>query len=353
MTVLLYPVGSYRQPPVSGDTIKFRLMARRSERTNRVFEVDKAGRRLPTAKGFKVAGPVYTDRLDRYIKSIKLDSVQAIREQFDKLSGPCWVFRGQSNSRWHLTTSLERVATWRDLNLNHAESRLITDFKSRAHLYTKEVPPMNDDLEWVALMQHHGCPTRLLDFTRSPYVALCFAVDQVASNRECAVWAINSQACDERAIHRIEIMQEWGGGQVLDQEDFFDRTIAGRLSTAELFGKVFLGNRFSLVCTVQPVRHNDRMVSQKGCFLCPGDISGGGFEDNLFTQLTAGKDPEYFLPVWNPPQIFRLRVPGRLRCETVRELARMNISRSSLFPSLDGLAGSLRLDLECDPENER
>ena len=327
-------------------------MGRQSDRTKGAFEVDKAGRRLPVAKGFNVSGPVHTDRLDRYVKSIKLDSVQGIREQFDKLSGPCWVFRGQSNSRWRLTTSLERIAASRNLALDRAESRLIAAFKSRAHLYTRDVPPVNDDLEWVALMQHHGCPTRLLDFTRSPYVALYFAIEKVASNGECAVWAINNQACDERAIYRIEHLQEWGGEQVLSQEDLFDRSIAGKLSTADLFGKVFLRNRFSLVCTVQPVRHNHRIASQQGCFLCHGNVSSGGFECNLLVQLTTGKDPEYCFPVWNPPQIFRLRVPDRLRGDIVRELKRMNISRAGLFPGLDGFAESLPLDLQFDPENE-
>ena len=86
---------------------------------------------------------------------------------------------------------------------------------------------------------------------------------------------------------------------------------------------------------------------QQGCFLCPGDLSKTyGFESNFLQQLIMGKDPEYFYPVWNPPQIFRFIIPGELRGPVLHELRRMNINRASLFPGLDGFATSLGLELD-------
>ena len=137
---------------------------------------------------------------------------------------------------------------------------------------------------------------------------------------------------------------------LLTDEDLSERNVAGKLGSASRFSKAFLSNQFSLVCSVQPARHNSRLASQQGCFLCPGDLSEfNGFESNLLEQLIMGKDPEYFFPVWNPPQIFKFTVPGHLKVSTLRELRRMNISRASLFPGLDGFAKSLKVELDLTP----
>ena len=86
---------------------------------------------------------------------------------------------------------------------------------------------------------------------------------------------------------------------------------------------------------------------QQGCFLCPGDLSKtSGFENNLMQQLVMGIDPEYFFPVWNPPQVYRLTIPGELRGQVLQELRRMNISRESLIPDLDGFAARSKLNWE-------
>src|ERR1035438_2080011 len=210
------------------------------KRKKATADTDQVGRRLPISNEFTV--PCSVDRLSRYIKSVKLDSVEEVRTQFDSLIEPCWVFRGQANARWSLTTSLERAATWRHLPIDHAESQLISAFKSQAHLYEADVPPLENDLDWVALMQHHGCPTRLLDFTRSPYIALYFALERAEANRSCAVWAVNGNACNERAINRIQSLQKWTKEQVFDEQDLAEGNVAGKLNSTPWFRNAFLSN---------------------------------------------------------------------------------------------------------------
>ncbi len=87
-----------------------------------------------------------------------------------------WVFRGHSRLSWRLQPTIERLANEQHIS-PHVEKYAEREFKRRAHHYISDLPNDEDDLEWVALMQHHGAPTRLLDWTRSAYVAAFFAAE--------------------------------------------------------------------------------------------------------------------------------------------------------------------------------
>ncbi|MBK5293615.1 MAG: FRG domain-containing protein [Acidobacteriia bacterium] len=103
-----------------------------------------------------------------------------------------WCFRGQRESSWLLDTSLDRVVK---VEYSGAKSRgyyhvdreteqreLFLRFQQQAHHHAGH---------WLALMQHHGVPTRLLDWTQSPYVALYFAVADEPYEACSGVWGIN------------------------------------------------------------------------------------------------------------------------------------------------------------------
>ena len=65
--------------------------------------------------------------------------------------------------------------------------------------YASIAPAENEKVEWLALMQHYGAPTRLLDWTNSAYVALHFALNNRKSTEDCAVWAIDTEWVDEKS----------------------------------------------------------------------------------------------------------------------------------------------------------
>jgi hypothetical protein len=104
------------------------------------------------------------------------------------------------------TTGIERICLAIDRDLRMALSReaaIVREFMRRAHHHLSDVPTPRglasepDRLEWLALMQHHGAPTRLLDWTYSLYVATHFAclhgVRDTAS--DLAIWLINTEWC--------------------------------------------------------------------------------------------------------------------------------------------------------------
>src|ERR1044071_4821849 len=117
-------------------------------------------------------------------------------EEFLKLATEApyhnWAFRGQRDASLPLFSALSRYfLTYRvDPRAWIAqEERILRIFKRKAIHFLDHVPPHDDDFQWLALMQDHGAPTRLLDFTWSPYIAAFFALHKTTT--EAVIWACN------------------------------------------------------------------------------------------------------------------------------------------------------------------
>ena len=98
------------------------------------------------------------------------------------------VFRGVSSTDYLLIPSLGRNG---NVGLERREKRMFRLFKEESvqHL---SIEPKNE-WEWLALAQHHGLPTRLMDWSYNPLVAAFFAVQEVSAPRDCAVYAFNDR----------------------------------------------------------------------------------------------------------------------------------------------------------------
>src|SRR6202044_3658398 len=107
-----------------------------------------------------------------------------------------WAYRGQGKSSWRLKASIERVASKPGI----AEDYVEREFKRRAHHYLRDLPKEDDVLEWLALMQHYGAPTRLLDWTKSAYVAAFFAAESATDSDSFAIWAVDQDAISAEAL---------------------------------------------------------------------------------------------------------------------------------------------------------
>src|SRR5262249_26893198 len=129
------------------------------------------------------------------------------------------------------------------------ETRIRRIFRRKSHLFLVDAP-QDDEVEWLALMQHHGAPTRLLDFTWSPYVAAFFALERATEG--AAVWAVNLPLLWD--IHDQNLI---GGVRVANADP----------RNAEIFRKYYLPNRRAFVWQGDPFRMPQRVVAQSGTFL--------------------------------------------------------------------------------------
>ena len=99
------------------------------------------------------------------ITPIRCDDWEALVSQFELL-GRGWIFRGHASANWRLRTTLDRQTPF-GYQKRDAEEDLLRAFRRRAHnfLAAEHLPADDMSGEWLALMQHFGAPTRLLDFT--------------------------------------------------------------------------------------------------------------------------------------------------------------------------------------------
>ena len=110
-------------------------------------------------------------------------------------------FRGHADENWTLTPAVGRFKIkppdgqkevgWRENYEIDFEKQLLTAFKTKAYPYIDFVP--RNDFEWLLLAQHHGVPTRLLDWTANPLVALYFAIDSLPDKTACLIQVRNPE----------------------------------------------------------------------------------------------------------------------------------------------------------------
>jgi len=248
------------------------------------------------------------------------DFTEALEPCLDAYKGhipPVYVFRWQADASWLLEPSLLRhLRTVADVAAaRKIEELLETEFLAQASLF-----PETQSV-WVALaaagraeqwafMQHHGCPTRLLDWTASAYVAAYFAVDQLP-NCDGALFVVGAAALD---LH-------WANGARgpvnVSDDDLVDPKAPER------------------VVFTWPQLRSQRLAIQQGHFsvstklLSPHD---GPILDACVS--TASDESERVIHR-------KIVIAADLKLVILQQLRAMNIAPHALFPSLDGFGRSL------------
>lgn len=209
-----------------------------------------------------------------------------------------FLFRGHGSNKWHLTTTLHRIgrydlSRYRQIVVDHL-TKAVNSTLSRKY-------NMRDPVDFgalISLAQHHGFPTPLLDWTRSPFVAAYFAFASPAAR----------QPGSYARIYRFAA-EDWAK-RLPQPANVDDPAPAVSIREFEAYD-------------------NPRHLPQQSChtFTNVADVSA-------WIAMAAGGHSNDYLTTYD--------IPNEHRVEALRELAYMGVTASSMFPGLEGLCRGAR-----------
>ena len=130
----------------------------------------------------------------KIVTLIKSTSELHLQSGTKEYTGPRWIFRGQANAEWKIESSFERDVLKLYGNVDGAFEETFRAKERLSIEYYRQwakggIDSSASNGEVLALMRHNGVPTRLVDFTEVPLVALYFALEDTSQKGDFAVWA--------------------------------------------------------------------------------------------------------------------------------------------------------------------
>ncbi len=221
-----------------------------------------------------------------------------------------FAFRGMSSVGHSLESSLGRLSRGH-ADVNKLELGLLRNFRK----YGRSEGAAGDSIwDWLALGQHRGLPTRLLDWTYSPLVALHFATDDPSHfDRDGIVWCVDFVAANRRLPRRLQSMLQEEGS------DTFTTEMLGAFRTLRDFDTLA---REPFVVFMEPPAIDRRILNQLALFSLMSDVAAS--LDEWVAQ--------------HPDLCRRVVIPAALKWEIRDKLDQANINERVLFPGLDGIS---------------
>jgi hypothetical protein len=232
-----------------------------------------------------------------------------------------FAYRGDPVAAWDLRTGLMRLGgDFADL-----EGHMLRNFKKYA---PANAVPEDSVWNWLAVAQHHGLPTRLLDWTYSPYVALHFATANLKYyDEDGVVWSVNYVELHKLLPKKLR--------DVLARERSNSFTVEMLQRGAPSLAALQQLSREPFALFLEPPSLDARIVNQFALF-------------SMMSTPTALFDE--YLRKRAARLVRRIIIPAELKWEIRDKLDQANITERVLIPGLDGLSSWLKRHYMPKPE---
>lgn len=233
-------------------------------------------------------------------------------------------YRGCGTASHELKPSLYRHKKHQTIDeILVLEKELLARFRQRSIPFHSR--PATDDWEWIFLMQHYGVPTRLLDWSESPLMALFFAVTMAAHkigksgrpvfSSDACIWVLDPDEWNKQSIS----LRSFAGSVIAtDDPHASSYKPVGNINTMKSFPIALYGSH-----------NSQRIVAQRGVFVC-------------FGKDTRPMERVYDLEGFPTDCLIKL-VLKKVKLPSLYEaLRRQGITDSVVFPDLDGLAREIK-----------
>jgi hypothetical protein len=245
----------------------------------------------------------WTDLQEKLFHDTWNDKIGRFRSQY--------AYRGLGSVGHDLKTSLMRL----EGNYWELERHIIRNFQKYSY---NDIADEDSIWQWLSIAQHHGLPTRLLDWTFSPYVALHFATASVdLFDQDSVIWAV-----DYKSIHAT-LPNVLRNVNKKERSDIFTAQMLGSaISSLDDFDELK-----EIVVFFEPPSLDARIVNQHALFSVMNNN-----QRTIDSWLETKKNIQWF----------KLIIPSKLKWEIRDKLDQANITERVLFPGLTGLCTWLK-----------
>ena len=245
------------------------------------------------------------------------------------------IFRGHRESTWDLISSFERKVQPQKLS-GHIEDLVVRSFKKGIKAYLPDQNINISKFEALTLMQHYGAPTRLVDFTRSPYIAAYFAYEQPSESEYVTIWAVEDGWIINQNMTIYASTADLLKIASVNLPDFKSNDDVDKLIKSNIKG----------IVPIVPPNMDIRMLAQQSLFLMPTTLN------DSFVSLFK----EYFKNHEKPTRkykspVTRIDVAAKERLNVLIDLELMNLNSRTLYPGLEGFAKSIAWEIDLYEKN--